>query len=399
VYRYLRPTVTGQPEPMSQSLPTQLKVHRGISEVPEVAWNALVDGDAAPFLEWRWLEALETSGSVAPSSGWEPRHLTLWRGNRLVAAAPAYLKTDSSGEFVFDFSWATASERAGVPYYPKLVIAAPLTPATGSRFLVAPGEDRAARRLELARGALELAREERLSSVHVLFPTEAEALALEPLGFALRQGVQYHFLNEGYRAPEDVLQRFNSKRRNQLRRERRAPREQGLEIRVLRGDALADADPKETFRLYASTVDKFAWGRRYLSPRFFARILERFRHRVELVQARAGDRVVAGAFNLSSDRVLYGRYWGCFEELPFLHFNVCLYAGMDEVVRRGLLRFEPGAGGEHKLVRGFTPSLTYSAHALFHRGLDRAVREFLAHERAAIQTGLPAWRAETGFKD
>jgi len=384
---------------MSQSLPTQLKVLRGISEVPETSWNALVDDEAAPFLEWAWLDALETSGSVAPASGWEPRHLTLWRGHRLVAAAPAYAKTDSSGEFVFDFSWATASERAGVPYYPKLVLAAPLTPATGRRFLVAPGEDREARVLELARGALELAREERLSSVHVLFPTEAEALALEPLGFAVRHGVQYHFLNEGYRTPEDVLQRFTSKRRNQLKRERRAPSEQGLTIRVLRGDALAEADSRETFRLYASTVDKFAWGHRYLSPRFFARVLERFRHRVELVQALAGDRVVAGAFNLASDRVLYGRYWGCFEEHPFLHFNVCLYAGMDEVVRRGLVRFEPGAGGEHKLVRGFTPSLTYSAHALFHRGLDRAVRDFLSHERAAIQTGLPAWRAETGFKD
>ncbi|MGZ5958480.1 MAG: GNAT family N-acetyltransferase, partial [Myxococcaceae bacterium] len=278
---------------MSQSLPTQLKVHRAISEIPEAAWNALVDEESAPFLEWRWLEALEWSGSVSEASGWEPRHLALWRGHRLVAAAPAYVKSDSSGEFVFDFAWATASERAGVPYYPKLVVAAPLTPATGRRFLVAPGEDLGARTLELAGGALELAREEGLSSVHVLFPTEVEALALEPLGFAVRQGVQYHFLNEGYRAPEDVLQRFTSKRRNQLRRERRAPAQQGLEIRVLRGEALAEADPKEAFRLYARTVDKFAWGRRYLNPRFFSRVLDRFRHRVELVQARAGDRVVA----------------------------------------------------------------------------------------------------------
>ena len=391
--------MVGQLEPMSQSLPTHLKVLRSISEVPETAWDALVDPEAIPFLEWRWLEALEASGSVSPASGWDPRHLTLWRGHRLVAAAPAYRKSDSSGEFVFDFSWATASERAGVPYYPKLVIAAPLTPATGRRFLVAPGEDRTARTLDLARGALELAREEELSSVHVLFPTEAEAAALEPLGFAVRHGVQYHFVNEGYRTPEDVLQRFTSKRRNQLKRERRAPAQQGLTLRVLRGDALAEADPRETFRLYSSTVDKFAWGHRYLNTRFFQRVLEQFRDRVELVQALAGDRVVAGAFNLASDRVLYGRYWGCFEEHPFLHFNVCLYAGMDEVISRGLSRFEPGAGGEHKLVRGFTPSLTYSAHALFHRGLDRAVREFLAHERAAIQTGLPAWRAETGFKD
>ena len=384
---------------MSQSLPTQLRVHRSIAEVPESAWNALVDAEAAPFLEWGWLEALESSGSVSSRTGWEPRHLTLWRGNRLVAAAPAYAKSDSNGEFVFDFSWATASERVGIPYYPKLVVAAPLTPATGRRFLVLPGEDRAGRVLELARGALELAHAEDLSSVHVLFPTAEEAAAIEPLGFAVRHGVQYHFLNAGYRTPDDVLQRFNAKRRHQLRRERRAPAEQGIEIRVLRGEALGEADPKESFRLYRSTVVKFAWGRQYLTPAFFTRVLERFRHRVELVQARRGERVLAQAFNVASDQVLYGRYWGCFEEVPFLHINVCLYAGMDETVRRGLLRFEPGAGGEHKLVRGFTPSLTYSAHALFHPALDRAVREFLAHERAAIASGMPSWRAETGFKD
>jgi len=384
---------------MSQSLPTQLKVHRSIGDIAEAAWNALVDNEAAPFLEWGWLEALESSGSVSARTGWEPRHLALWRGNRLVAAAPAYAKTDSNGEFVFDFSWATASERVGIPYYPKLVLAAPLTPATGRRFLVLPGEDRTRRVLELARGALELAHAEHFSSVHVLFPTPEEAVAIEPLGFAVRHGVQYHFLNEGYRTPDDVLARFNSKRRHQLRRERRAPIEQGLELRVLRGEALAGADPKEAFRLYRSTVVKFAWGRQYLTPAFFARVLDRFRHRVELVQARRGERVVAQAFNVASDQVLYGRYWGCFEEIPFLHFNVCLYTGMDETVRRGLLRFEPGAGGEHKLVRGFTPSLTYSSHALFHPALDRAVREFLAHERAAIASGMASWRAETGFKD
>lgn len=391
--------MSGRAEPMSQSLPTQLKVHRSISEIPEAAWDALVDDEAAPFLEWAWLEALESSGSVAPRAGSRPCHLALWRGNRLVAAAPAYLKSDSHGEFVFDWSWATAAERVGIRYYPKLVIAAPLTPATGRRFLVAPGEDRAARSLELARGALEFARSEGLSSVHVLFPTEAEAEALEPLGFAVRHGVQYHFVNAGYESWEELLQRFNSKRRNQLKREKRAPATQGIDIRVLRGEALAEADPEETFRLYAATVDKFLWGRRHLTVAFFRRVLQRFRHRVELVQARKGEQLVAGAFNLAGDRVLYGRYWGCFEEHPFLHFNVCLYAGMEETVRRGLTRFEPGAGGEHKLVRGFTPNLTYSAHCLFHPGLDRAVREFLAHERAAIAQGMPSWRAETGFKD
>jgi uncharacterized protein len=395
----MRTAVSGRAEPMSQSLPTQLKVHRSISEIPEAAWDALVDAEAAPFLEWAWLEALESSGSIAPQAGWRPRYLATWRGNRLLAAAPAYLKADSHGEFVFDWSWATAAERVGIRYYPKLVITAPLTPATGRRFLVAPGEDRSARTRELARAALEFARSEGLSSVHVLFSLEAEAEALEPLGFTTRHGVQYHFVNAGYESWDELLLRFNSKRRNQLKREKRAPASQGIDIRVLRGEALAEADPEEVFRLYATTVDKFFWGRRHLTPAFFRRVLQRFRHRVELVQARRGGRVVAGALNLAGDRVLYGRYWGCVEEHPFLHFNVCLYAGMEETVRRGLDRFEPGAGGEHKLVRGFTPSLTYSAHCLFHPGLDRAVRQFLAHERAAIAQGMPSWRAETGFKD
>jgi predicted N-acyltransferase len=383
---------------MSGTLPTQVKLLESMREVPREAWDALVDEQAAPFLEWEWLEALESSGSVRPATGWRPRHLTLWRGNRLVAAAPAYLKEDSHGEFVFDWSWATAAERVGLRYYPKLILAAPLTPATGRRVLVAKEEDRAARTAELMRAAVEYARSEGLSSLHVLFPTLEEATLLEKEGFGIRHGVQYHFLNEGYATFEDVLARFTSKRRNQIRRERRATAEHRVELRTVRGEALASVDPDEVYRLYASTVDKFAWGRRYLTPDFFRRVLKSFRHRVELVQALRAGKVIAGAFNVAGAEALYGRYWGCFEEVPFLHFDVCVYQGMEETVRRGLQRFEPGAGGEHKLVRGFLPRLTYSAHWIFHGPLDRAVREFLGHERTAIAQGLPSWRTETGFK-
>jgi uncharacterized protein len=383
---------------MSGTLPTQVKLLESIRDVPREAWDALVDAEAAPFLEWAWLDALESSGSVRPATGWRPRHLTLWRGNHLVAAAPAYLKEDSHGEFVFDWSWATAAERVGLRYYPKLILAAPLTPATGRRVLVAHGEDRGARTREVMRAAVEYARSEGLSSLHVLFPTEEEAALLGEEGFGIRHGVQYHFLNEGYSTFEDVLARFTSKRRNQIRRERRATATHRVELRTLRGAALGQVDAGEVYRLYASTVDKFAWGRRYLTEDFFVRVLGGFRHRVELVQALRGGRVIAGAFNVSGAEALYGRYWGCFEEVPFLHFDVCVYQGMQETVDRGLKRFEPGAGGEHKLVRGFLPALTYSAHWIFHGPLDRAVREFLGHERKAIAQGMPAWRAETGFK-
>lgn len=384
---------------MSSSLPLTLRVHRSITELPRGAWDGLLDEASVPFLEWAFLAALEESGSAVPERGWHPRHLTLWRGARLVAAAPAYLRDDSDGEFVFDGAWATAAGRVGLRYYPKLVLAVPFTPATGRRVLVARGEDRAAREAELYAAALEYARAEGVSGIHVLFHTEAEAASLEAAGFALRVGVQYQWSNRGYRTMEDFLARFHSKRRIQLKRELRAPESQGITVRTLRGEELAQVDPDELYRLYASTVDKYPWGRRFLTPAFFPRILATFRHRLELVEARREGRRVAGAFNVTGPGVLYGRYWGCFEEHAFLHFNVCLYHPVQEAIRQGLQRFEPGAGGEHKLTRGFEPQLTYSAHLLLHPGLDRAVRAFLHQEQAAVRAGLPRWQAETGFKE
>ncbi|WNG50230.1 N-acetyltransferase [Archangium minus] len=383
---------------MSDPLPPTLRIHRAITEVPRGAWDALLDDAARPFLEWAFLAALEESGSVGPHVGWHPRHLTLWRGSRLVAAAPAYLKDDSHGEFVADWSWATAAERQGVRYYPKLLLTVPFTPVTGRRMLVAPDEDRRTREEELARAAQEYARAEGFSSVHVHFATEAEASSLEAAGYAVRLGVQYQWRNAGYGSFEDFLGRFHARRRHQIRRELRAPAAQGLTLRTLRGEELAGVAPDALYRLYASTVDKYPWGRRFLTPDFFTRMLSTFRSSCEVVEARQDGRLVAGAFNLVGHRVLYGRYWGCFEEHPFLHFNVCLYHPVAEAIARGLERFEPGAGGEHKLTRGFEPSLTWSAHLLFHPGVDRAVRSFLEHERAAVLAGLPRWQAETGFK-
>ncbi len=383
---------------MSDPLPPTLRIHRAITEVPRGAWDALLDDMARPFLEWDFLAALEESGSVAPQAGWHPRHLTLWRGSRLVAAAPAYLRDDSHGEFVSDWPWATAAERLGVRYYPKLVLTVPFNPVTSRRMLVAPGEDRMALESELARAAREYALAEGFSSVHIHFPTSAEVTSLEATGYTVRLGIQYQWHNVGYGCFEDFLARFHARRRNQLRRELRAPAAQGLTLRTLRGDALAGVEPAELYRLYASTTDKYPCGRRLLTPDFFVRMLKTFRHSCEVVEARRDGRLVAGAFNLMGPRVLYGRYWGCFEEHPFLHFNVCLYHPVAESIALGLERFEPGAGGEHKLTRGFEPSLTWSAHLLFHPGLARAVRSYLEHERAAVLAGLPQWRAETGFK-
>lgn len=369
-----------------------------MSEIPRAAWDALVPREGGPFVEWDWLAALEESGTASSERGWRPMHLALWEGTRLAAAAPAWVKHDSDGEFVFDRTWAAGAERLGLSYYPKLVLGVPFTPASGTRLLTAPREDRGARVRQLMQGALEMARAEGLSSVHVHFCSREEATLLEGIGFAHRLGVQYQWHNAGYRSFDDFLARFRSKRRSQIARERRAVAEQGISLRTLRGDALSGVDPREVYRLYASTADRYRFGLRAFTQAFFEIVLERFRDRIELVEARRSGQLIAGALNLSSTDVLYGRYWGCFEAHPFLHFNVCLYHPVEESIARRLSRFEPGAGGEHKLVRGFEPTLTHSAHWIFNPRLDRAIREFVLNEAEAIQQGLPRWYEETGFR-
>jgi predicted N-acyltransferase len=247
--------------------------------------------------------------------------------------------------------------------------------------------------------ALEWARSENVSSVHLLHPPAEEAPGLEEQGFALRPGVQYQWRNQGYRSLEDFLGRFRSHRRTQLKRELRAPQEQGFTLRTLAGEALSRVDPAAFGALFAATADKYVYSRRMLTPQFFELILEHWGHRLEAVEARRGEELVAGALNVVTDQVFYGRYWGALANHPFLHFNVCLYHPIQSCIERGLERFEPGAGGEHKLVRGCEPVPTWSAHWIFDPALDRGVRSSLSAERVAFKQGLLAWRAETGFKD
>jgi predicted N-acyltransferase len=376
-----------------------LRVLERIDAVPEAAWDALLDERATPFQRWTWLEALERNDCATPAQGWHPRHLTLWRGERLVAAAPAYARDDSYGEFVFDHGWAQAARRAAIRYYPKLTMAVPFTPCTGPRLLVAAGEDRAARGRDLLDAAVSVARAERLSSIHLLFPDEADTAVAESAGWAIRRGVQFHWDNDGYADYDAFLARFDSKRRHQLRRERRAVAERGITLHTRRGDALTADDAERVWALYTATVDRFAWGRRYLNPAFFRDVLTRFREHLELVEATRDGAVVAGALNVASATHLYGRYWGCFEEHPFLHFAVCYYHSIDACIARGVRRFEGGAGGDHKISRGFAPCVTTSAHWLAHRGLDEAVREFVGREWEAIARELPALRASSGLRD
>ena len=376
----------------------ELRVHTRIEEIPEAAWDQLLDGRASPFVRWAWLEALEASGCASPRAGWLPSHLTLWRGRELVAAAPAYYKEDSDGDFSRDWGWADAAIRAGIPYYPKLVIAVPFTPVTGRRLLVAPGENRRAAVAALLEGARVQARRAGAAGVHVLFPLADEADELAEGGLARRVAFQYHWRNAGYADSEAFLARFNAKKRHQARRERAAPAKQGITIRTIRGDELAREArswARAAHDLHRSTVDKLMWGRRWLNRAFYERVFDRMPGPLEVVAAFRDGALVAGAFNVATATHLYGRYWGCVEDHPFLHFNVCLHHSIDDCIARGLSVFEGGAGGEHKIARGFEPAETYSAHQLFDARLDNPLRSYIAREAAERSAALSRWQAES----
>ncbi|MFI5317602.1 MAG: GNAT family N-acetyltransferase, partial [Myxococcota bacterium] len=324
----------------------------GVRDVPAAEWNALV-ADESPFLEWEWLASLEEAGCVGGSTGWSPRPIAVRDGGRLVAAVPLYVKTHSEGEFVFDWGWADAAERAGIPYYPKLLVGVPFTPVTGARLLVAAGEPRGEWLARLGGALVELCRGSGLSGVHVNFCRADEVAALREIGFELRVGVQYHWKNAGYACFDDWLARFRSKRRNQIRRERREVAESGVRVETLEGDSIPDDLFEPMFSFYLATVRGRAWGRQYLNRKFFALLRERFRARLSFVVASAGGQPIAGTFNVAKGDALYGRYWGATRDVRNLHFEVCYYAAVEHCIARGLARFEPGAGGDYKQARGF----------------------------------------------
>lgn len=376
-----------------------LRLAEGLAAVEAEAWDALVRPESSPFLKHALLAALEDTGCSVPERGWLPRPLLVEdaRG-RLRAAAPVYVKGSSEGEFVFDHAIAELAQRLGVAYYPKLLVAVPFTPATGARVLSAPDAD-AAEREGLLRavggGIAELAGELGLSSAHVLFPRPEEARALADAGLLARWGVQYHWENRGYGTFEDFLRDLPSKRRTMIRRERAAVAAAGLVVEDAREGEL-EGLAADMHALYLTTVDKFVWGRRYLTPAFFERVARTFAPHLAWAVARREGRIVASAFNVKDEQRLYGRYWGAFEEVPFLHFETCFYHGVERCIREGLGTFEPGAGGEHKRARGFVPTVTWSLHHFEHPRLRAAARDFFARERDAIAAHVREERAEAG---
>ncbi len=356
----------------------------GVDAVEPAHWNAL-RGTQFPFMQHAFLHALETSGSVGEGSGWNPRHLLLREGERLLAAMPCYAKTHSYGEYVFDWSWADAYNRHRVPYYPKLLSAVPFTPATGPRVLVAEGvELREA--LEALLPALRDACERRYSSWHLLFPEPALAAACAELGLLRRTGVQYHWQNRAYACFEDFLARFASRKRKQLKKERRQVAEQGLEIRRLRGAQIDAAMWERFYVFYQMTYARRSGHGGYLSREFFHAIGETMPENLLLVVALRDGEPVAGALNLIGDDTLYGRYWGCIEDYAQLHFELCYYQGIEFCIEQGLTRFDAGAQGEHKLARGFEPVITESFHHIAHEGFREAIADFLRRECISIES-------------
>lgn len=368
----------------------ELRLVDSVAEVGAEKWSELQGPLTYPFLRYEWLHALEESGCLGREKGWIPRFLVCKQGKELVAVVPAYLKLDSYGEFVFDHAWAQFCQtRLGRPYYPKLVIAVPFTPATGSRVLFAQGTSLADREevFDLLTGGLpELAKQLGLSSVHILFPSDADGHELRQRDWVERLGVQFQFHAEGLADFDEFLGTFRAKRRAAIRREQRALDDQGIEIRVCTASGLLARHSEIAYRLYVSTVDKYFYGRRYLNRPFFDQVIQTMPDSLHFVLAQdADENVLGGAFNLLGSEALYGRYWGAFSDVPFLHFNVCLYAGVRETLRLGLSKFEPGAGGAHKESRGFRPTITRSFHYLADPTLAQAVEDFCLREAEAVQ--------------
>jgi uncharacterized protein len=364
----------------------ELRTHESIRSVGEAEWRRLSAG-APPFLGFDWLDALEQTGCVKPERGWLPMHVAVSEDDELRAVVPTYAKGNSEGEFVFDHGWARfAEERLGIEYYPKLICAVPFTPATGSRILLADPAQRERVSAVLGIGLGQLAKRSGASSAHVLFSNAEEADALERAGMLRRAGVQFHWHNAGYATFDEFLSRFTSKRRHQIRRERSEAERQGVVIESHLGSDLGPDLIDSIFELYKLNVEKHYWGRQYLNRAFFHEVCSRLGKNIHVVFAkkRGRKKPIAGAFNLIDENALYGRYWGATEELPFLHFHVCYYRGIEDAIERKLKWFEPGAGGEHKLPRGFVPTLTHSTHVLCDPRLSAAVLDFTVREREAL---------------
>ena len=392
-------------EPMIE---VTLRVANSLKEVAAEAWDACANpvmgrdhGNGAdlaprdvqektledqynPFISYDFLSSLELSQSVRTRGGWQPLHLLAEDSNgTLVGAVPCYAKTHSQGEYVFDHGWAEAYERAGGSYYPKLQVSVPFTPATGRRLLVRPGPEADAVRGALADSLMDVCRRSNASSVHVTFATQPEWDLLGRRGFLKRTHQQFHWENAGYDSFDAFLAALASRKRKTIRREREDALSAGISVHWLTGADLTESVWDAFFDFYMETGSR-KWGRPYLTRPFYSMVGEKMRDRILLVMAKRNGRWIAGAINFIGSDTLFGRHWGCIEDHPFLHFELCYYQAIQYAIEHKLDRVEAGAQGEHKVSRGYLPTTTYSAHYIVDPALRRAIEDFLKRERAYV---------------
>jgi predicted N-acyltransferase len=368
------------------------RIAQGVAAFEPADWDACAGTDN-PFTTHAFLSALEESGSATPRTGWQPVPFAIEGADRRPAAVmPAYVKSHSQGEYVFDHAWAAAWERAGGDYYPKLQIAVPFTPVPGRRLLTG----RAELALGLIRAAEALVEQNGLSSAHATFIAPEEVPLFERAGWLVRTDSQFHWHNEGYASFDAFLAALSSRKRKAIRKERAAALE-GLSVEHVTGAAITEAHWDVFWAFYQDTGSR-KWGRPYLTRRFFSLLGERMAERILLIFAHHEGRPIAGALNLIGADTLYGRYWGALAEVPHLHFEICYYQAIEAAIARGLARVEAGAQGSHKLARGYRPVPTFSAHYLPDLNFRRAVADFLARERAAVADEIQALDAMTPFR-
>jgi uncharacterized protein len=374
----------------------ELRIATAIDDVEAGEWNR-VAGTGHPFLRHEFLSALERHGAVGEQYGWLPRHLLAREDGRLIGAVALYLKDNSYGEFVFDWAWADAYHRHGLTYYPKAVVSIPYTPATGPRLLVHPRADRARVAPALVELARTLMEQEGLSSLHWLFTDTDDTALLREQGFMPRLGCQFHWHNRGYQDFEEFLARLNSRKRKQLRRERRQVREAGIELQVVHGHDMSHEQWSVMHAFYRSTFERKS-GIPTLSQAFFEEVSRTMGEQLVLVFAHHQGRPVAGAINFRGDDTLYGRHWGCQEAFHSLHFEACYYQGIEYCIANGLRVFEPGAQGEHKISRGFLPTATWSAHWIQDEGFRAAIGDFLRREQLGMRDYMETLAEQSPYR-
>lgn len=370
-----------------------IRAHGDLDSIAATDWDACACPEAAgggrpadPFTTHRFLKALEDSGSVGPGTGWQAQYLTAEVGGQTIACAPLYAKSHSQGEYVFDHAWGEAYQRAGGCYYPKMQMAVPFTPVTGRRFLTRPGFEDVGR-AALVQGAVQIAEGNALSSLHITFCTEAEAKAGGDMGLMQRTGQQFHWVNDGYDDFDGFLAALSARKRKNIRKERRMAQDFGGEIVHLTGDAITPAHWDAVWEFYQDTGAR-KWGTPYLTRAFFDIAHQTLRDDILLILAMQDGQPVAGAVNFIGVSALYGRYWGCVADHPYLHFELCYYQAIEYALAHGLDRVEAGAQGEHKLARGYLPVTTHSLHWIRDAGFADAVAQYLRAEGAAVEQDI-----------